>query len=58
MVRSFSPRWTRELVAVTPGEPDPLAARFIADLRARGVRVPGDVQSQLEPSQQRTGTLG
>jgi DNA-binding transcriptional LysR family regulator len=47
-VRSFSPRWTRQLVAATPGEPDPLAARFIADLRARGVRVPRDVRNQLE----------
>lgn len=47
-VRSFSPRWVRQLVAVTPGEPDPLAARFIADLRTRGVRVPRDVRSQLE----------
>ncbi|MFI5930477.1 LysR family transcriptional regulator [Micromonospora sp. NPDC051543] len=57
VVRSFSPRWTRELVAVTPGEPDPLAARFIADLRARGVRVPRDVKNQLEPSPQRAGTI-
>ncbi|MEU8228677.1 LysR family transcriptional regulator [Actinoplanes sp. NPDC048967] len=48
VVRSFSPRWTRQLVAVTPGEPDPLAARFIADLRARGVRVPRDVRNQLD----------
>jgi DNA-binding transcriptional LysR family regulator len=47
VVRSFSPRWTRQLVAVTPGEPDPLAARFIADLRTRGVRVPRDVKNQL-----------
>ncbi|MEU8819969.1 LysR family transcriptional regulator [Actinoplanes sp. NPDC048796] len=48
VVRSFSPRWVRPLVAVTPGEPDPLAARFIADLRTRGVRVPRDVRNQLE----------
>ncbi|MEU8658933.1 LysR family transcriptional regulator [Actinoplanes philippinensis] len=47
VVRSFSPRWTRRLVAATPGEPDPLAARFIADLRTRGVRVPHDVRAQL-----------
>ncbi|GAA3149615.1 DNA-binding transcriptional LysR family regulator [Kribbella aluminosa] len=46
-VRSFSPRWTRQLVAVTPGGADPLATRFIANLRARGVRVPRDVQAQL-----------
>lgn len=32
-VRPFSPRWVRQLVAVTPGEPDPLVARFIDDLR-------------------------
>ena len=25
VVRSFAPRWTRQLVAVTPGAPDPLA---------------------------------
>ncbi|GIF40131.1 LysR substrate binding domain-containing protein [Actinoplanes xinjiangensis] len=48
VVRSFSPRWARQLFAVTPGEPDPLAARFIADLRTRGVRVPRDVKNQLE----------
>ncbi|MEV4350942.1 LysR family transcriptional regulator [Actinoplanes sp. NPDC049596] len=48
VVRSFSPRWARQLVAVTPGEPDPLVSRFIADLRTRGVRVPRDVKNQLE----------
>ena len=32
-VRSFAPRWLRTLVAVTPSDPDPLAARFINDLR-------------------------
>ena len=48
VVRSFSPRWTRQLIAVTPGEPDPLAARFIADLRTHGVRLPRDVKLQLE----------
>jgi DNA-binding transcriptional LysR family regulator len=47
MVRSFSPRWIRQLVAVTPAAPDPLTARFVAQVRARGVRVPRDVQSQL-----------
>jgi hypothetical protein len=46
-VRSFSPRWVRRLVAVTPADPDPLAARFIDDLRTRGVRVPSDVRTQL-----------
>ncbi|EXG82330.1 LysR family transcriptional regulator [Cryptosporangium arvum] len=48
VVRSFSPRWTRPLFAVTLPEPDPLSARFIADLRTRGVRVPRDVKNQLE----------
>ena len=46
-VRSFSPRWIRQLVAVTPAAPDPLAARFISNLRTRGMRVPSDVRSQL-----------
>lgn len=45
--RSFSPRWIRDLVAVTPAAPDPLAARFIKNLRTRGVRVPRDVRAQL-----------
>lgn len=47
VVRSFSPRWVRQLVAVTPGEVEPLAARFVADLRRHGVLVPPDVQAQL-----------
>ncbi|HZZ52421.1 MAG TPA: LysR family transcriptional regulator [Pseudonocardia sp.] len=47
VVRSFSPRWVRQLVTLTPAEPDPLTGRFIADLRARGVRVPRDVRAQL-----------
>lgn len=46
-VRPFDPRWTRTLVAATPGDPDPLAARFIADLRSSGVPVPDDVRDQL-----------
>jgi DNA-binding transcriptional LysR family regulator len=46
-VRSFTPRWTRQLVAVTSTGSGPLAARFVAHLRARGVRVPGDVRAQL-----------
>ena len=53
-VRSFSPRWTRQLKVLTPGEPDPLAARFIADLKRQGVPVPAAVRPQLsvgeEPS--------
>lgn len=46
-VRSFSPRWVRQLVAVTPATLDPLATRFINNLRTRGVQVPSDVRSQL-----------
>ncbi len=46
-VRSFSPRWARQLVAVTPASLDPLAARFIASMRRYGVRVPRDVRAQL-----------
>jgi DNA-binding transcriptional LysR family regulator len=46
-VRSFSPPWVRQLVAVTPAALDPLAAQFIANLRRRGVRVPRDVRAQL-----------
>lgn len=46
-VRPFSPRWSRQLVAVTPAAPDPLAARFLKDLRTRGVHVPKDVRTQL-----------
>ncbi|MBM9506172.1 LysR family transcriptional regulator [Actinacidiphila acididurans] len=46
-VRSFSPRWVRQLVAVTAGEPDPLVARFIGNLRSHGVRVPRGVRTQL-----------
>ncbi|MGH3261328.1 MAG: LysR family transcriptional regulator [Trebonia sp.] len=46
-VRSFSPRWARQLGAVTAATPDPLAARLIADLRARGLHVPSDVRAQL-----------
>ncbi len=46
-VRSFSPRWIRRLVAITSSDPDPLASRFITNLRARGLRVPRDVQNQL-----------
>lgn len=41
-VRSFTPAWTRTLTALTPAAPDPLAARFLADLRRSGI--PGDVQ--------------
>jgi hypothetical protein len=46
-VRSFSPRWVRQLVAVTPAALDPLATRFIGNLRTRGLRVPSDVRTQL-----------
>jgi DNA-binding transcriptional LysR family regulator len=46
-VRSFSPHWVRQLVAVTPTTLDPLAARFIANMRRHGVHVPRDVRTQL-----------
>jgi DNA-binding transcriptional LysR family regulator len=46
-VRSFSPRWIRQLAAVTPAAPDPLAAQFIGNLRSHGVHVPRDVRTQL-----------
>ncbi|MCA2182154.1 LysR family transcriptional regulator [Nonomuraea glycinis] len=46
-VRSFSPRWVRQLVAVTSAEPDPLAARFIRNLSNHGVHVPHGVRTQL-----------
>jgi DNA-binding transcriptional LysR family regulator len=46
-VRSFSPRWIRQLAAVTLTAPDPLAALFIANLRSHGVDVPRDVRIQL-----------
>ena len=46
-VRSFAPRWFRQLLAVTPAAPDPLTARFLGNLRTRGVRVPSDVRNQL-----------
>lgn len=46
-IRSFSPKWVRQLIAVTQAQPDPLSARFITDLRTRGVRVPRDVLRQL-----------
>jgi DNA-binding transcriptional LysR family regulator len=46
-VRSFSPRWVRQLAAVTTATLDPLAARFIASMRRYGVRAPRDVRAQL-----------
>ncbi|MFF7452420.1 MULTISPECIES: LysR substrate-binding domain-containing protein [unclassified Streptomyces] len=48
VVRSFTPRWTRQLMAVTSAEPDPLVARFVSGLRRQGVRVPRSVQRQLD----------
>ncbi len=53
-VRSFSPRWTRHLVAVTVADPDPLTLRFVADLKVRGVRVPRDVARQLADRDSKT----
>jgi DNA-binding transcriptional LysR family regulator len=55
-VRSFSPRWVRKLVAVTPTKPDPLTARFIGDLQTRGVHVSSDVRTQLTSPETRTRT--
>jgi DNA-binding transcriptional LysR family regulator len=46
-VRSFSPRWVRQLVAVTRTSPDPLTAQFIDALRKRGVHVSSDIRAQL-----------
>lgn len=46
-IRSFSPQWVRQLIAVTQAQPDPLSARFITNLRTRGVRVPRDIARQL-----------
>lgn len=46
-VRSFSPPWVRQLVAVTAADPDPLVTRFVAALRGHGVRVPRGVRAQL-----------
>lgn len=46
-VRSFSPRWVRQLVAVTSAEPESLVARFISDVRSHGVHVPRGVRTQL-----------
>jgi len=51
-VRSFSPRWTRQLMAVTVAEPDPLVARFIDDLRSHGIPVPQAVRAQLAHDEQ------
>ncbi|WP_433887453.1 LysR family transcriptional regulator [Streptomyces sp. CA-111067] len=47
VVRSFSPPWVRQLVAVTSATLDPLAVRFIATVRRHGVHVPRDVRTQL-----------
>ncbi|MGZ3145266.1 LysR family transcriptional regulator [Lentzea chajnantorensis] len=47
VVRSFEPRWTRRLVALTAGPHDPLTAQLITDLRDGGLHVPGDVADQL-----------
>ena len=49
-VRSFSPRWVRQLVAVTSGTPEPLLQRFLDDIRGWGVRVPRDIRAQLVPA--------
>ncbi|MHA3701037.1 LysR family transcriptional regulator [Jatrophihabitans sp. YIM 134969] len=46
-VRSFRPRWTRVVVAVTASTPDALTGRFVEDLRTRGLRVPRDITRKL-----------
>lgn len=56
VVRSFSPRWVRQLVALTPAEPDSLAARFIGNLRSHGVQVPRGVRTQLAEGGSSAGT--
>lgn len=53
--RSFSPRWVRQLVAVTRTAPDPLVARFTDDLRVHGVPMPPGVQAQLADDEPATG---
>lgn len=57
-IRSFSPKWVRQVIALTPARPDPLSARFIADLRTRGVRVPRDVVRQLDGGNRDARTAG
>jgi DNA-binding transcriptional LysR family regulator len=52
VVRSFAPRWTRQLKVLTAGAPDPLAARFIADLSRQGVPVPAGVGAQLSAGEE------
>ena len=47
VVRSFEPRWTRRLVAMTAASPDPLVAQLISDLRGSGLNVPADIAAQL-----------
>ena len=46
-VRSFSPRWTRQLAALTQVDADPLATRFARDLRRHGVQLPAGIRAQL-----------
>jgi DNA-binding transcriptional LysR family regulator len=46
-VRSFEPRWTRRLVAVTLTPRDPLTAQLVSDLRSAGLCVPADISQQL-----------
>ena len=53
-VRPFAPAWRRQVFAVTAADPDPLAARFIASLQQRGLRVADDVRAQLEPNEEPT----
>jgi DNA-binding transcriptional LysR family regulator len=55
-VRSFSPRWFRQLVALRPTKSEPLTDRFIEDVRTRGVLVPEDVRIQLAGDDSRPRT--
>ncbi|MCX2953655.1 LysR family transcriptional regulator [Lentzea sp. NEAU-D7] len=49
-VRPFDPRWTRRLVVLTAGTRDALTTQLVSDLRAGGLRVPGDIADQLAPA--------
>ncbi len=47
VVRSFEPRWTRRIAALTTNPHDPLTTKLITDLRTTGLRVPADLAQQL-----------
>lgn len=52
-VRSFTPQWFRDVVAVTTSHPETLIERFVSDLAERGIQVPESIQSQLTPPGER-----